>query len=167
MLFRSKHSVTPPPALRERVANLPVKVEQVLFKALAKEPHDRFPTIRAFAEAFEQASQSSEDPRLARPASLPGRTWLAEPGRSVQTWDHSSSLTPKRHQLPHTRAQQNYLPSPSLAYNQAELKSFQAGQVVATFLGHHAVVRGLAWSHDSSKLVTTGEDGRASIWNVA
>ncbi|MEO7021174.1 MAG: serine/threonine-protein kinase, partial [Ktedonobacteraceae bacterium] len=169
-----KHSVTPPASLRERIRSIPVEVEQVIFKALAKEPHERFVNIRTFAEAFEQASQSGGDPRLARPASMPGRTWRIEPSAPALEWSNPPHHAPQNYLLPAPpvslnppSAPQNYPPSASLAYNQAELKSFQAGQVVATFLGHHAVVRGLAWSHDSTKLVTTGEDGRISIWNVA
>ncbi len=192
-----KHSVTPPLALRERGVNIPMEVEQIIFKALSKEPRDRFPTVHAFAEAFEQASQRGEDPRLARPAFASGRTWLPDPARPALNRGNPRSFTAPQHAVPPTASQysmpfatsqsygsfiapQSHIPVPpaaparltslltptSSAYNQAELKSFQAGHLVATFLGHHAVVRGLAWSHDTTKLVTTAEDGHVSIWNV-
>lgn len=171
-----KHSITVPPGLRERGVSIPVEVEQVIFKALAKEPRDRFPTMHAFAGAFEQACQKGEDPRLARPAPSPGRTWVPELARPAPDWHNTPprapqspvpSITPRHAGSPAAPSRLVSLLTPtSSVYNQADLKSFQAGQLVATFLGHHAVVRGLAWSHDSTKLVAAGEDGRVSIWNV-
>lgn len=51
----TQHTVTPPPLLRARVPNLPDEVEQVLFTALQKDPSQRFSSIQAFANAFQQA----------------------------------------------------------------------------------------------------------------
>jgi serine/threonine protein kinase len=50
----------PPPPLRAKVPELPPEVEQVVLKALAKDSHQRFPSVQAFAEALEQASKSSQ-----------------------------------------------------------------------------------------------------------
>jgi len=49
--------MTPPPPLRQKVPTLPPDVEQVVLTALAKEPHQRFASVQAFANALEQASQ--------------------------------------------------------------------------------------------------------------
>ncbi len=46
-----------PPPLRAQLPTLPLAVEQVVMKALAKRPEQRFATIEAFATALEQASQ--------------------------------------------------------------------------------------------------------------
>ncbi len=54
-----KHSVVPPPPLREKVPELSPVVEQVVLTALAKDPKERFGSVQAFATAFEQASQVS------------------------------------------------------------------------------------------------------------
>lgn len=51
---------TPPHLWR---ANLPDAVKDVLRQAMAKSPRDRFPSMRAFAEAFEQAI-ADEDSRM-------------------------------------------------------------------------------------------------------
>jgi serine/threonine protein kinase len=51
----SQHLSAPPPSLRKRVPTLPIVVENVVMTALAKDPHRRFPSIAAFASAFEQA----------------------------------------------------------------------------------------------------------------
>ena len=50
-----KHRLFPPPSLCERVATIPYIVEQVVKKALAKDPNERFATVLAFASAFEKA----------------------------------------------------------------------------------------------------------------
>ncbi len=51
----SQHVLTPPPPLREQVPSLPAAIEQVVLTALAKDPSERFGSVRAFATAFQQA----------------------------------------------------------------------------------------------------------------
>ncbi len=51
-----KHMMTAPPSLREKVPGLPPDVEWVILTALAKEPTQRFDSVRAFSTALEQAS---------------------------------------------------------------------------------------------------------------
>lgn len=51
-----KHTLVPPPSLRERVSTITPNVEQVILKALAKNPQQRFEHIRDFAQALEEAS---------------------------------------------------------------------------------------------------------------
>ncbi len=52
----SQHILAAPPSLREQVPDLPPAVEQVIFKALAKHPANRFENITLFAQALQQAS---------------------------------------------------------------------------------------------------------------
>jgi predicted ATPase/DNA-binding CsgD family transcriptional regulator len=51
-----KHTLVPPPLLRERVTTISPTVEQVILKALAKNPQQRFEHIRDFVQALEEAS---------------------------------------------------------------------------------------------------------------
>ena len=53
-----QHLYALPPSLCQRVPKLPPAVEQVILKALAKKPQQRFATITEFAEALERASQT-------------------------------------------------------------------------------------------------------------
>ncbi|HET8841666.1 MAG TPA: serine/threonine-protein kinase, partial [Ktedonobacteraceae bacterium] len=46
-----------PPPLRSVLADIPTEIEQVVITGLAKEPRERFSSIRAFADAFASASQ--------------------------------------------------------------------------------------------------------------
>lgn len=53
-----QHMQAAPPPLSERMPQLPAAVEQVVIKALAKEPQQRFNTITDFANALEAACAS-------------------------------------------------------------------------------------------------------------
>jgi eukaryotic-like serine/threonine-protein kinase len=52
----------PPPPLHEQVATIPLGIEQVVQRALAKDPKARFSTVQDFATALEQASQRALSP---------------------------------------------------------------------------------------------------------
>ena len=52
----SQHLVAPVPTIRDVVPSLPIAVEQILQKALAKDPQQRFQNVHDFAIALEQAS---------------------------------------------------------------------------------------------------------------
>jgi WD40 repeat protein len=78
-----KHTLVAPPPLREKVPELPVEVETVIMKALSKDPEQRFPTVKAFASALEQAwretvatTSLNEGVAFSNPSSSPGLTPL-------------------------------------------------------------------------------------------
>ncbi len=52
-----KHTLVPPPSLRERRPDLSQAIEEIVLKGLAKDPQQRFATIKDFASALEQACQ--------------------------------------------------------------------------------------------------------------
>ncbi len=52
-----QHLSTPPASLCERVPDLPPAVEEVVLRALAKEPGQRFARVQDFASALQQAAQ--------------------------------------------------------------------------------------------------------------
>src|SRR5260370_26018233 len=56
------HLSMPPLPLRERVPAIPAEVEQVVLRALAKDPKARFASVADFATALEQASQRALAP---------------------------------------------------------------------------------------------------------
>ncbi|GCE23259.1 serine/threonine protein kinase [Dictyobacter kobayashii] len=55
----TQHMFTPPSSLKGQIPTLSAEVEQVIFKALAKEPKERFPTIQGFVDAFRDAMHNS------------------------------------------------------------------------------------------------------------
>jgi serine/threonine protein kinase len=63
----------PPPPLHEKVVTIPLDIEQVVLRALAKDAKERFASVREFAQALEQASllaQAYEVPVLGEQAAL-------------------------------------------------------------------------------------------------
>ena len=62
----SQHTLTAPPSLCEQVPTISPVVETVVFKAMAKEPDERFESVQEFAKALERAS------RLEQPATRSG-----------------------------------------------------------------------------------------------
>jgi serine/threonine protein kinase len=55
-----QHSQAQPPLLREQVPGLTLAIEQVVMRALAKDPKDRFASVREFAEALAAAVEQSK-----------------------------------------------------------------------------------------------------------
>jgi WD40 repeat protein len=66
----TQHMFVPPPPLRQKVPAIAPDVEEVVMRALAKDPQQRFQTIQAFANAFEQASRS-DVPTYVNPTPTP------------------------------------------------------------------------------------------------
>jgi eukaryotic-like serine/threonine-protein kinase len=58
------HKSAPPPLLRAKIPEIPLAVEAVLMRALAKDWTYRFADIQAFATALEQASNFETEPTV-------------------------------------------------------------------------------------------------------
>jgi eukaryotic-like serine/threonine-protein kinase len=107
-----KHALATPPLLRERIPGVSSEVEQVVMRALAKDPQQRFASIQEFAIALEQASLGesvapdgmtatpvpSEDPTVSLDT-VPFSVQLVSPAASSMT-PVLSSLQPSELHLP-------------------------------------------------------------------
>jgi WD40 repeat protein/serine/threonine protein kinase len=107
-----KHTLVAPPPLREKVPELPAEVETVIMKALSKEPEQRYPTVRAFASALEQAwretvatTSLSEGTTFSNPSSSPGLTPLL-PDQAI-----APALVATSEQFPSTNSLSEAVPS--------------------------------------------------------
>ncbi|MER5928707.1 serine/threonine-protein kinase [Streptomyces sp. NPDC002054] len=73
------HQYDPPPPVTERRPELPSAVDEVLARALAKSPEDRWPTCLEFAVAFRRAGAAPGGRQPSRlPASDPADTVLVD-----------------------------------------------------------------------------------------
>ncbi len=75
----SQHLFEPPPPLSEKLPAISPAVEQVVLRALAKDPTERFASVQDFAAAFEQASQERQSTRIRPTSELPSTLPAAAP----------------------------------------------------------------------------------------
>lgn len=96
----AKHSLVPPPPLREKIPGISPDIEQVVMTALSKDPKARFTSIQAFATALEQAylptiiKQPPQQPPLKQenlPATHSGTATPPQPVLSTSIPDPVSS----------------------------------------------------------------------------
>lgn len=120
-------------------------LQQIVMKALAKDPHRRFPSVLAFAEAFERASEEADIPQGSTLVSYRGHVdyvntlawspdgrWIASGAcdGTVQVWEAAT------------------------------------GRLYSTYLGHTDPVYALAWSPDGASLVSGGDDHSVQVWRA-
>jgi len=124
----------PPPPLHEKVATIPLGIEQVVLRALAKDPKDRFASVADFAAALEQASPGSpslvvphpsEQPSP-HPAALPSSATVAVPANHPSpAWE---ATTPAELTTPQSQAEgetplPNHFVAPTAAVMPSHLES--------------------------------------------
>jgi peptide/nickel transport system substrate-binding protein len=93
----TQHLWQSPPPLHDRVPGISPTVEQVVLRALAKDPKQRFATVAAFAAALEQASQEALFPAV--PGS-PGMLTEAVPPASRSAVPTELAISADSPQLP-------------------------------------------------------------------
>jgi hypothetical protein len=89
-----RHSV--PPSLHALRSDVPEALEQVLMRALAKSPRDRFSSAQAFAEALRASRCQPIQLRAAAPVTLPPAAsapgWVAE--ALLHNWERRDASAP-------------------------------------------------------------------------
>jgi WD40 repeat protein len=155
-----------PPSLRLHRPDLPSAVEQVVLRALAKDPKARFPTVRAFAEALTQAVQPPKTPKSARRGN-PRRAsvaFLTRPpiGTLLATcqgqsdWVWGVAWAPDGTRLASARRDQTM-----------QVWDAASGKLLITCQGHTDWVWGVAWSPDGSCLASVSADKTVCVWEAA
>ncbi len=150
--IETQHLVVPPPSLCEKHPTISPAVEQVVLKALAKDPRQRFASVQDFASALEQVWQSEQafgsvstlqatmpppTRRTSRRAVLVGLglAGLAVAGGGA-TWLVLSRKPP-------------------------------VGTTLYTYGGHSGVVTGVAWSPNGKRITSGSTDGTVQVWDAS
>ncbi|MBV9688961.1 MAG: protein kinase [Ktedonobacteraceae bacterium] len=116
-----QHMMKPPPSLVAQAPTLSRAVDEVVLKALAKDPKDRFVTVQDFAAALEQATRQVPDifpsfiPNQSLPPAIPDVHSTSPIGSSEQVLSPYPSILPAplSHHSPPRVSQQVTSPSPS------------------------------------------------------
>ncbi len=87
----SQHLLVSPPLLHEKIPTIPLQIEEVVVKALAKEPEQRFASIQDFALALEQAYEESRGKNAFKSSPFARKTALVNLSRLSSNTNNLSS----------------------------------------------------------------------------
>ncbi len=129
-----------PPSLREKAPDIPPTVEQVLLRALAKDPKQRYSTIGGFAHALEQASQPIQ-PTVEVLSHIAGPPSLMARDGNLTTCEGNSSSTTREESLkvqPHEKSKGKSSDEDVLVWRMSkhQVPSMLAGVLLYTVLSN-------------------------------
>jgi eukaryotic-like serine/threonine-protein kinase len=161
----TQHALLAPESLRERRPDVPPVVEQVVLRALSKEPEQRFTTAQDFASALEQAVTESPiysnvaapGRRLLRRALLfAGLGSIAVVGGGI-AWVAIANKTYPGYKLRSTR------PAPATPTARPTV----VDNALFTYRQHKGAIYCLTWSPDGTHIATGGQDATIRVWQAA
>lgn len=137
-----------PPPIRAARPTISSAIERVVMKALAKESGQRYSSVRAFAQALEQAYLTGDQP--ARQAILPTAA-VPSPGSQPPVFARGGTLI--------APGQLSSVPPAA--------PSQPAGALVSTYQGHSAAVGSLSWLADGRRILSSSNDDRLiQVWDA-
>lgn len=89
----SQQMLNYPPPLHDKIPTIPPALEEVVLRALAKDPHERFGRIEDFAWALEQATPTTQLNPDASPSPFPPSSTFSQFTGTVPALDKSSGST--------------------------------------------------------------------------
>ncbi|MDX1415582.1 MAG: protein kinase, partial [Candidatus Promineifilaceae bacterium] len=86
-----KHLSEPLPLVRSSRPDLPFEIDEVIQKATAKQPKDRYPDALAMAEAFRSAVQGDKSPYASYPLAVPASLEISNPYKGLRAFQESDA----------------------------------------------------------------------------
>lgn len=168
-----KHAQEQPPSLCSMNPAIPVGVEIVVLKALEKDPAYRYPSVKDFADDFEKAWVAS----LAIPA-VPTVPIVQLPGSPPTVPMAQLPASPPT--VPMMQPGIGGIPgqtipissTPQVGQVAPTIRLFhpsqrQLGETIYVHKGHNGFfVQTVAWSPDSSRIVSGGDDWSVQVWDA-
>lgn len=172
-----QHVFDLPPSLRDQVPELSPEVEKVIFKALAKNPEDRFKNISDFAIALKQAAGKDVVPQSsARTAIAVESTIIMGVSNLSVTKVQEQSYTRGRTQLTYPHHTKSvvavaWLPDGKYIVSGSDDKTVhiwdvERGNNCLTYANHMGRVSSVACSPDGEFIASASLDGSVQIWKV-
>ena len=181
-----------PPSLCEKVPNLPVAVEEVVFKALAKDPRQRFETVSDFSSALQLAGQVFSNDNKKTLVIKRGMQDNKENRKPVLKNSDANDLLPDQVTLVQSATVREKLVSSKLTRRSIIAGLAGSGVLVAgvtglgvwwfqrsrstllpgdnatvyIYHGHHDSVNSLCWSPDGKRIASASSDRTIQIWNA-
>lgn len=176
----AQHLHADPPPLRKQVPDLSPALEAVILKALEKDPHQRFASVREFAQAFSQSCQDL----------LPTTGYSRQAPTNLLTLpvdDHERASFYALPTLPEGKLRQSKgarrgmsrrawllgtigavgLAGSGGAFVFWEISQKPApGNTILLYNGHLGSVTTVAWSPDSTRIASGSDDTTVQIWDA-
>ena len=165
-----KHTLVSPPSIRKMVPAIPPAVEEVIMKSLAKDPTQRFASVRDFAIALQQASVAprfieGETSALDQPFATPQLSQLPRRGipRRTLLWGLAGVTLASAAGggivlLKYVQGGGQPLSPPSPV--------IKVDTTLFTYHGHTDWVWSVAWSPDGKRIASASGDETAQVWDA-
>lgn len=162
----AQHLASSPPPLHGRVPMISPDVEQVILRALAKDPHQRFESVQKFAEALEQSS-SEHVPTVQQPQahSIHFLKWPHEPLHpAIPLYTYQGHVAPV--------SALAWSPDGTSIVSAGVDKTVQvwdviSGKCIHIYYGHVAPVAAVTWSPDGAHIASGSWDKTVQVWRAS
>jgi eukaryotic-like serine/threonine-protein kinase len=159
-----QHVLSSPPYLHEIDSNIPPALEEVVMKALAKDPHQRYEHVQDFADALEEACQlenltssaTSVSPLIPKPvvdAFSQESTYSTD--RMPTGMTYAVAWSPDRRRIASGGLDRT-----------VQVWDATAGITIFIYRGHTGGVTAIAWSPDGKHIASAGLDKTVQVWET-
>ena len=176
----TQHLHVKPLPLREHVPGIPTAIEDVVLKALEKDPHQRFTNVLQFATAFEQACL---DYLAGTKTILPNTTsWFDPVMHSPGQESFYASLTLPESELQSPTQDRRGISRRALLIGTISMVGLvgisggfglwalsqqrRMGSTLVTYVGHLNSVATVAWSPDGTRIASGSWDQTVQVWDA-